>query len=320
MRDAWERAWPSGVRGYSFPPNRAIFVGQGLGAAMPRFAVPGVIRSFPSSMERRTMFDFVYQIPAATFAFFCTAFFVLVMWLGIIFLKPVFRLLVGNEPGINGLISHTTSGFSLFYGLLLGLLSVAAYQNYEKVSDAVFQEAADLATLYRNASNYPEPGRSEILYLLRDYTLYTIHKDWPAHQRGEIYLGGGSRMAVILRKLLRFEPKTNSAEILQRQMLQTFNALMESRQRRLAGVETRIPGVLWFVVAIGAVINIVLIWMLKMRFFTHIVLGGIVAFFLGIVIFLVASMDNPLRGEISVSSAPYLKVYEGIMQWDDEYQ
>lgn len=264
------------------------------------------------------MFDFVYDIPTTTFAIYCSAFFVGVTWLGIIFIKPIFRLIIGNEPGINSLISHTTSGFSLFYGLLLGLLSVAVYQNYEKVGNAAFQEASDLASLYRNASNYPEPGRSEILHLLRDYTLYAVHKDWPAHRQGRIYLGGGSRLSVILQKLLQFEPKTASAEILQGQMLQTFNALMESRQRRLAGVNTRIPGILWYVVVIGAATNIVLIWMLRMRFVTHMVLGGIVAFFLGVVIFLVASMDNPMRGEISVDSTPYMTVYDALMQWDED--
>jgi hypothetical protein len=160
------------------------------------------------------MFDFVYDIPTTTFAVYCTVFFVGLTWIGIIFVKPIFLFVIGREPNINGLISHTTSGFSLFYGLLLGLLSVAVYQNYEKVSSAAFQEASDLASLYRNASNYPEPARAEVLGLLRDYTLYTIYKDWPAHREGKIFLGGGSRLSVILRKLLQFEPKTASAEIL----------------------------------------------------------------------------------------------------------
>jgi hypothetical protein len=279
--------------------------------------LPGRPGAFPIH-EWLKMFDFVYDISTTTFAVYCSVFFVGVTWLGIIFVKPVFRLFIGNEPGINSLISHTTSGFSLFYGLLLGLLSVAVYQNYEKVGNAAFQEASDLASLYRNATNYPEPGRSKVLYLLRDYTLYTVHKDWPAHRDGRIYLGGGSRLSVILQNLLQFEPKTTSAEILQSQMLQNFNALQESRQRRLAGVNTRIPGILWYVVAIGAATNIILIWMLRMKFITHMILGGIVAFFLGVVIFLVASMDNPMRGEISVDSSSYQTVYDALMQWDEE--
>jgi hypothetical protein len=75
--------------------------------------------------------------------------------------------------------------------------------------------------------------------------------------------------------------------------------------------------VLWYVVAVGAPGNIILIWMLNMRFFTHIILGVIVAFFLGVVIFLIIAMDRPMRGEVSVQPAAYQLVYEVLMQWDE---
>jgi hypothetical protein len=90
------------------------------------------------------------------------------------------------------------------------------------------------------------------------------------------------------------------------------------RQSRLAGVRTQLPGVLWYAVAIGALINIVLICMLNMRFFTHMLLGAIVSFFLGVMIFLIASLDNPMRGEVSVSPDNYQLVYDVLMVWDED--
>ena len=92
--------------------------------------------------------------------------------------------------GINDLVFHMASGFSLFYGLLLGLLTVAAYQNLEEVRQNVFGQASALASLYRDVSFYPEPYGSELRQLLRDYTLYVIYKDWPDHRDGKIYNGG----------------------------------------------------------------------------------------------------------------------------------
>jgi hypothetical protein len=115
--------------------------------------------------------------------------------------------------------------------------------------------------------------------------------------------------------LLEFEPRSASQELLHGQGLQDFNEFVASRQSRLAGVHTEIPGVLWYAVAIGALINIVLIWMLEMRFFTHMLLGGIVSFFLGVMIFLIASMDNPMKG--SVTPASYQLVYDVLMVWDE---
>ena len=159
--------------------------------------------------------------------------------------------------------------------------------------------------------------RSEVQELLRDYTLYVIYKDWPAHRRGVIYKGGSNRLNMIQFGILKFEPQTTSQELLHGQTLQDFNDFVASRQSRLAGVQTEIPGVLWYAVAIGALINIVLIWMLDMRFFTHMLLGGIVSFFLGVMIFLIASMDNPMKGEVSVPPASYQLVYDVLMAWDE---
>ena len=82
--------------------------------------------------------------------------------------------------------------------------------------------------------------------------------------------------------------------------LHQFNAFVEVRRERLANVTTGIPPVLWWVVGLGAVLNIVLIWMLHMEIHVHVILGGMLSLFLGIVIFLIAALDNPFRGEVSV--------------------
>jgi hypothetical protein len=44
-----------------------------------------------------------------------------------------------------------------------------------------------------------------------------------------------------------------------------------------------------------------LIWMQDMERHVHLILGGILASILGAVIFLIAELDNPFRGEVSIS-------------------
>ena len=55
-----------------------------------------------------------------------------------------------------------------------------------------------------------------------------------------------------------------------------------------------------WVVAFGALLNIMLIWMQDMERHVHLILGGVLASILGGVIFLIAALDNPFRGEVSV--------------------
>ena len=250
-------------------------------------------------------------------AIFCSALLVGITWFGIIFFKPFIRRWLRKQPGSNDLVNYASAGFSLFYGLLLGLLAVTAFNNTSTVEAAVSREASSIASLYRTVGGYPEPLRGEIQYLLRDYTQYVINKDWPAHHMGQIWNGGNLRLQVIQQKLISMQPVDHTQNLLQEQSMKYFGELNDARQDRLSGVNTSIPGVLWYVLIIGALINILLIWLLDMRLTLHMILGGIISFFLGVMIFLISAMDRPLQGRVSVPADAYKMMYDHVMQWDE---
>jgi hypothetical protein len=243
-------------------------------------------------------------------------FFVAIAWTGILFIRPFLRLWLRGQPGSNDLVAFASAGFSLFYGLLLGLLSVATYQATKDIQDNVAREALGIGTIYRSSNGYPQPLRADLQAELRDYTLYVVRKDWPAHARGEVPLGGEHRLQVIRDQLLAFEPQTKTQEILHSEILRYFNVMIGHREQRLTGVSASIPEVLWYVVAIGALINIAFMWMLEMRFMPNLILTGLVSFFLGIMIFLIYTMDRPLRGAVSVPPDAFQNVYDTVMKWD----
>jgi hypothetical protein len=237
-------------------------------------------------------------------------------WVGIILIRPFLRFWLRRQPGANDLVSFASAGFTLFYGLLLGLLSVATYQNTKDVEDNINREALGIGTIYRATSGYPEPLKGELQANLRDYTLYVIKKDWPAHRKGVTQMGGEHRLQVIREQLLSFEPGGKTQEILHNEVLKYFNATIGHREHRLSGVTTSIPTVLWYVVGIGALINIAFMWMLDMKFVPNLILNGLVSFFLGVMIFLIYSMDRPLRSAVSVAPTAYQSTYDAIMKWD----
>jgi hypothetical protein len=263
------------------------------------------------------MIAWLQDLSPITLAIVCSGAFVLLTWFGIIFIRPFLRLVLRRQAGANDLVSYTSSWFSLLYGLLLGLLSVATYQNAAQIQTSVQREAGTLALLHRGTTAYPEPLRSELQFLLRDYTLYVVHKDWPAHHEGRILQGGSARMGALVQTLETFEPTTKSEEIALAQTFASLDVLAGARIERLAGVSLAIPGVFWYVVLIGALINIVLIWMLDMRFFTHLILGGMISFFLGVMFFLLIAMDQPLRGAVAVAPTSFELAYRVLMEPDE---
>jgi hypothetical protein len=274
----------------------------------------------PASDKRagQRVAGFFYDIPARDLAFWFAALALGTSLVGVIVLKPVLRALIGREPGINATIANATTSVSLLYGLLISLLTVAAYQNRDAVQTAILDEAAAVAALYADMDTYPEPLRSEMRGLLRDYVQFTIHKDWPAHQRGEIMNGGAHRADAMRQRLARFEPATDGQRIVHAGVVSAFRDFANFRQSRLNGVDTRIPDVLWYAVFVGALVNIVLLFTFRLRPFPHFVLGLVNVFFLGVVIFVILALDDPLRGERSLSPAPFERVWERQMSWHED--
>jgi hypothetical protein len=118
------------------------------------------------------MFYWIYDLhPLAAVGAFAVSL-VAVCWVAIILSRPIVQSRFHRQPGLNELVGDFLQYFGVIYGLLLGLLAVATYQNLSDVDKTVGNEAPSLAALYRDVSGYPEPKRSELEGLLRDYTRY----------------------------------------------------------------------------------------------------------------------------------------------------
>ncbi len=260
------------------------------------------------------MFYWIYDIPAAKLAILIAGAFVLFSWIGCFIARPILRIFVRAKSETNAIVGNVLSCHGVFYGLLLGLLAVAAYQNYTQVEADVAREAVSLATVYEDFHAYPEPHGTYLRWLLRDYCRYEIKYAWPLQQQGIVTEGGRPRIIAVHERLLAFKPQDASEEIIHAETLRKFNEYLEHRRVRLQSVSTGIPAVMWYVVIVGAIINIAIMWLFDMKLVTQLFLGGLVAFFLGSMIFLVAEMDNPFRGELSVQADPFEAVYALMME------
>jgi hypothetical protein len=221
---------------------------------------------------------------------------------------------IRDHGGVNELIGSVLMCYGVFYCLLLGLIAVAAYQNYAAIDRTISQEAAQLTALYRDVTNYPAPERNELQEMLRDYARYVIEEAWPIQKQGLIDPGSGQRLGDFLAKLASFEPKTKGQEILHAETLRVFNSLSALRRRRVFSVASGIPTVMWYVVIVGAVLNILIVCILDMKVMTRVFLGSSLAIFIGLVIYLIAAMDHPYRGEIRLGPDAFQEVYQNLMK------
>ena len=260
------------------------------------------------------MMYWIYDYPSWVIAVLFCSVSVAVTWAGIFIARLTVHSWLHQEKRTNDMVGFALSSYFVLFGLLLGLLSVATYQNYTDLGNLVDKEASSIGSLYRDFTAYPQPIRGQLQDRLREYARYTIVDGWPKMRKGIVPEGGTVRINELFNVLVTFEPTKKSEAIFHNEAVEEFNILIVLRRDRLASVSTGLPAVLWWVVTFGALGNIILIWLQDMQIHVHMFPGGVLASILGLVIFSIAALDNPFRGNVSVGPDAIVLIYETLLE------
>lgn len=258
------------------------------------------------------MVDWISSLPTAALMGFLVVAFVGFAWLGIVFVRPFLRPLIGRGRGHNELVGNTLQFYSVIYGLLLGLLVVGAYQDYLDAARITEAEASTILGLERSVRAFPEPLGEDLRAGLAEYTRVIIEDDWQTQQLGELAAGSAVSIAALQANLLAFEPETARDEIVLDNAVALYSQLLDLRRQRLYSASTELPAILWHVVFIGGLLTIVLMWLFDMKLNLQFVLVGMVAFFIAAMIGLIFELDSTYSGQVSVSADPYILVYRAL--------
>lgn len=251
----------------------------------------------------------LYTLPNWLFGTIVVAAFVAFSLAGQILTRRYVHGWLGDDHN-NDLVGQFLSASGVFFGITLGLLSVGAWENYSAVDDAVTQEATTIGVLFRTVDSYPEPHRSVLMSHLRQYTRAEIDQSWPLQQQGlsPAAVGAGT-LTTFYRYLTSVEPGTEAQKALHAEALRQYSNMVESRRQRLASVSTQLPAIVWLVVFGGSALNLALMWLFVVKnTVLHDLLTGTLAGLLGLLVFLLAIMDFPFRGEFHVGPDAFKEV------------
>jgi hypothetical protein len=215
----------------------------------------------------------------------------------------------------NGVIGWIFSAILGIYAIAIGLMAVASWGDAAAASNIASREAAEIAALYRDMGGYPEPVRGTLQSTLVRYTRYVIDEAWPAHRRGEVPHGGTLILNDLERVLYAFEPATEGQKAVHAEALRAFNTLIEVRRQRLEAVGYAVPGTLWAVIVIGALVSIVASFIFSMEsFWVHATMTSLLAAMIGLLVFFMLVTDLPYRGANGIGPESYELVFNDLMQ------
>jgi hypothetical protein len=189
--------------------------------------------------------------------------------------------------------------------VLLAFLAIAVWENFQAAEQRTYEEASRLTTVYRKSDLFPQVHaiRSE----LRRYVSLVVDREWQ-----EMYHGKHDDQAEALAEHIAFDvrhlPLTNAAEQnVHAAMMQSMDEALVDRDFRTSQSSLGINGFIWFVLFVGAAATIGFAYFFAFNNrWAMIAMVGMLGFMLGLVLFLIAGVDFPFRGEIRVGPEAFV--------------
>lgn len=258
-------------------------------------------------------FYWVYDLPNWEFCLLTILVFVA---FGVAFLLPT-RAWVRRQHLVNhshnDIVGYYLAAVTVFYGITLGLVAVGTWTTFSAVSDKVDHEAEVVGSFFRDTTGYPAAVRDPMEADLKDYLRYVIGPGWALQRQGIVPTGSAIFLTRIQDRLLAYEPPTIGQQVLHAEAFHQFNELVEARRARLDAVTVGLPGALWALVVVGALISIVVTLFFDTQSLrVHLWMTVLISTLLGLMVFLIGTLDNPFRGKVAVGPASLAMVYHQI--------
>jgi hypothetical protein len=203
------------------------------------------------------------------------------------------------DEGRHEQISAARDAVGVLLSLLLGFSLAMALQRLDHRRELIVDEADAIATASLRVQSVPEPFRSNVLELLREYV--DVRLAYSSAVRGpeldEVLARTKRLQARIWEQSLAVAQQKDSP--ISSIFLQSINETFNWTEKRMAALENRVPLAMWTMLAIISMVRCLIVGLsMKRRFWVTTLLWPLmISFVLG----LIADLDSPYAGVIRIS-------------------
>lgn len=191
------------------------------------------------------------------------------------------------------------------YAVLLGFAVIVVWEKFHDAESAVAQEAGTVTTLFRLSGGMEAPAKAIFQEGLDTYIHAAIQYDWPAMARGGSSRAVTAAINDLYAQALAQRPTDRVSVAVLSEVLAQLDQLTQARRTRLVLAEGSVPGVVWTVLSVGAVVTV------GFTFFfgtPSLRAQGLMTALLALTIFMgllvIMSINGPFTGSVSVSFEP----------------
>jgi hypothetical protein len=219
----------------------------------------------------------------------------------------------------NDVAGFIYAALGVIYAVLLALVVISVWEEYQAASETVEQEANALAEIGWLGYRLPEPEGTHIQELARSYAEEVVHKEYPLMEQGQAPLmtqtqgtpAGWTLIDDIRANLQEVETRNPAEEQLYAEGLNQVQRLADARRMRLVAAEEGIPGVLWAVLIFGGVAAIGFTYLFGLaNTWAHRLMVLTLAAVIGLVLFTIGALEHPFSGGARIGTGAFELVLE----------
>jgi hypothetical protein len=219
----------------------------------------------------------------------------------------------------NDVAGFIYAALGVIYAVLIALVVIAVWEEYDAASVTVEQEANALAEIFWLAHRLPEPEGTHLQELARSYAEEVVDKEWPLMEQGQAPLmtqtqrtpTGWTLIDEIRASLQEFQPHTKADAQLYAEGLDQVQRLADARRMRLVAAEEGVPAVLWSVLIFGGVAAVGFTYLFGLEnTWAHRLMVLTLAAVIGLVLFTIGAMEHPFSGGARIGTEAFDLVLE----------
>src|SRR5215216_6637431 len=196
------------------------------------------------------------------------------------------------------------------YAVLLGLMLIAVWEQWNAAQDVASDEANELAGIFYFAHALPQPEGRHIQELARSYAQVVVEEEWPLMEQGKASPKAWATLDELRGTILGLDPPRVPSKCATTKSWSSCTAWETPGERLLAAGEGLSP-ILWVVLIGGGVITIAFTYLFGLaNTVVHTLMVAALAMILSLSLFTVAALDYPFKGDVRIHPAAFEQVLE----------
>jgi hypothetical protein len=227
---------------------------------------------------------------------------------------PLERLRTNNEVA-----GFKFAVVGVLYAVLLAFVVIISWERFHEAERALAAEAGATGAIRRLADGLSEATAAEVRGRTAAYLQSAMADEWPAMARGHSSPATSGALSELYAAVVHNRPADWHDADLQTDLFRQLDQLTGARRDRLVMAGGTVPGVIWFVVFLGAGLTIMFTYLFGTQYVAmQSLMTGVLAAIIFSAILVIVALDRPFTGAIVVGQEPLRGVLEEL-QMDEPH-